>query len=114
MHIKTGDVEAHRRDIGIRRTQQRIKHVLTERWYAWEDAWIVAQKDPEVDLTAEPGSSAYKPILHEVPVNCSENPNEMSLTRRSRKRLRAKNLLEWPPLRIEDKRVQSEGEDRCS
>lgn len=28
-----------------------IKHVLTERFYAWEDAVKLAEKDPEVNLT---------------------------------------------------------------
>ena len=28
-----------------------IKHCLTERFYAWEDAVELAKKDPEVDLS---------------------------------------------------------------
>lgn len=28
-----------------------IKHVLTERFYAWEDAVKIAENDPEVDLS---------------------------------------------------------------
>ena len=31
---------------------KRIKHTLTERWYAWENARAVAQNDPEVHLSA--------------------------------------------------------------
>jgi len=27
-----------------------IKHALTERWYAWEDARKLAESDPEIDL----------------------------------------------------------------
>ena len=45
----------------IRRTQKAIKTALTERWYAWEDARIVAEKDPEVDLNANLDTAAYKP-----------------------------------------------------
>ena len=80
MNIKAGDSESHRRDMVVRRTQQSIKHVLTERWYAWEDAWKVAEKDPEVDLSAEPGTSAYKPVLHEVSLTAAEAPITMLLT----------------------------------
>ena len=36
-----------------------IKHALTERWYAWEDARRVAQADDTVDMAQDPdvGSS---------------------------------------------------------
>ncbi len=30
-----------------------IKHVLTERFYTWEDAVKLAKEDPEVDLSGE-------------------------------------------------------------
>jgi large subunit ribosomal protein L47 len=30
-----------------------IKHVLTERYYAWEDAVKLAEKDPEVNLSGD-------------------------------------------------------------
>ena len=50
----------------VRRTQKGIKLALTERWYSWEDAWKVAQDDPEVDLTADTGTAAYKPTMLEV------------------------------------------------
>ena len=36
-----------------------IKFVLTERWYAWEDARWNAMSDPSVDMYAEDGQSAY-------------------------------------------------------
>lgn len=36
-----------------------IKHVLTERFYAWEDAVKLAEQDPEVDLTGN--STPYTP-----------------------------------------------------
>lgn len=35
----------------MRRTQRAIKHVLTERYYAWRDAEVLAQSDPEIDLS---------------------------------------------------------------
>ena len=38
---------------------QGIKHVLTERWYAWEDAVELAKADPEVNMSGE--GSAYTP-----------------------------------------------------
>jgi large subunit ribosomal protein L47 len=30
-----------------------IRHALTERYYAWEDARKIAETDPEIDLAAE-------------------------------------------------------------
>lgn len=30
-----------------------IQHTLTERWYLWEDARKLAEKDPEIDLNNE-------------------------------------------------------------
>lgn len=30
-----------------------IKHVLTERQYAWEDAVKLAEEDPEIDMSGE-------------------------------------------------------------
>ena len=45
----------------IRRTQKAIKTALTERWYAWEDARLVAERDPEVDLHTNLETPAYKP-----------------------------------------------------
>jgi len=38
---------------------QQIRHVLTERFYAWEDAVKLARNDPEVDLSGE--GPAYVP-----------------------------------------------------
>lgn len=45
--------------IQVRKTQAAIKHALTERFYAWEDARKLAQQDPEVDLSGE--GPAYAP-----------------------------------------------------
>lgn len=54
-----GDFEADDRDQTIRITQRAIRHVLTERWYAWEEARKAARHDEEVDLTGE--GPAYRP-----------------------------------------------------
>lgn len=45
-----------------------IKHALTERYYAFEDARRVAVNDPEVDLDAEPGTQAYRQIYADVSI----------------------------------------------
>ena len=37
-----------------------IKHVLTERFYVWEDAVKLAEKDPEVNLSGD--GPAFTPI----------------------------------------------------
>jgi large subunit ribosomal protein L47 len=37
----------------VRRTQNAIKQVLTERFYSWRDAEAIAKNDPEVDLSGE-------------------------------------------------------------
>ena len=80
----------------IRATQRSIKHALTERWYAWEAAWKVAEKDPEVDLNAKPDTSAYKPIEDEVSTffHSSNVSQLIDLGRRRHLSQRSKNLLE--------------------
>ncbi|KAI9812848.1 MAG: 54S ribosomal protein L4 mitochondrial [Thelocarpon impressellum] len=50
-----GDYEADRRDATVRRTQRAIKQVLTERWYAWDEAKTLGARDPEVDLSGGQG-----------------------------------------------------------
>ncbi|KAL8643437.1 MAG: hypothetical protein Q9226_008375 [Calogaya cf. arnoldii] len=57
-----GEAELLERDRAVRQTQKAIKHALTERYYAFEEARRVAVADPEVDLHAEPGTQAYLPI----------------------------------------------------
>lgn len=37
----------------VRKTQNAIKHALTERFYAWEDAVELAQTDPEIKFTED-------------------------------------------------------------
>jgi len=56
-----GEVESANRDLEVRKTMKSIKHVLTERWYAWENARVAAMEDDEVDLYADPakGEKAY-------------------------------------------------------
>lgn len=58
-----GDVESGDRDREVRKTMNSIKHALTERWYAWENARFSAMEDEEVDLYADPdkGEQAYLP-----------------------------------------------------
>ncbi|KAM7212323.1 Mitochondrial 39-S ribosomal protein L47 (MRP-L47) domain containing protein [Rhypophila decipiens] len=48
-----GDAEGKARDYQVRLTMRGIKHVLTERFYAWEDAVKLAETDPEVDFSGE-------------------------------------------------------------
>ena len=50
----------------VLQTQRAIKHALTERYYAFEEARRVAVADPEVDLEAEPGTQAYIPVYSDV------------------------------------------------
>ncbi|KAI0206344.1 mitochondrial 39-S ribosomal protein L47 (MRP-L47)-domain-containing protein [Astrocystis sublimbata] len=35
----------------VHKTMGSIRHALTERWYVWEDARKLAEKDPEIDLS---------------------------------------------------------------
>lgn len=58
-----GDYEANQRYTEVKKTMKGIKHVLTERWYAWENARVSAMEDEEVDLYAdvEKGERAYLP-----------------------------------------------------
>ncbi|KAI9678356.1 MAG: 54S ribosomal protein L4 mitochondrial [Caeruleum heppii] len=54
-----GDYEAERRETTVKRTQRAIKHVLTERYYAWDEARKVGRSDPEVNLSGD--GPAYAP-----------------------------------------------------
>lgn len=42
-----------------------IKHVLTERFYAWEDAVKLAESDPEIDLSGKGRAFTPKEFLEE-------------------------------------------------
>ncbi|MCJ1244924.1 54S ribosomal protein L4 mitochondrial [Trapelia coarctata] len=57
-----GDYEGQERERAVRVTQRAIKHALTERWYAHEEARKIARDDPEVNLKGEP---AYTPTEFE-------------------------------------------------
>ncbi|TDZ37672.1 54S ribosomal protein L4 [Colletotrichum spinosum] len=48
-----GDHEADERERVVKSTMKRIKHVLTERFYVWEDANKLAEQDPHYDLSGE-------------------------------------------------------------
>lgn len=56
-----GDHEIGIRMKEVEATMKSIRFVLTERYYAWENARAAAMDDPEVDLTADPehGEQAY-------------------------------------------------------
>lgn len=58
-----GEYEAQQRDSVVKETMKAIKHTLTERWYAWENARVAAMEDEEVNLYAdlEKGEPAYIP-----------------------------------------------------
>ncbi|CAK7231930.1 54S ribosomal protein L4 mitochondrial [Sporothrix bragantina] len=57
-----GSYESDERDRVVRETMARIKHVLTERFYAWEDAVDLAQTDPEIDLSGN--GPAFRPAAY--------------------------------------------------
>ncbi|KAG9615169.1 hypothetical protein KCU69_g24025, partial [Aureobasidium melanogenum] len=56
-----GDYESEEREAQVKLTQRAIKHVLTERWYAWEDARMLAESDPSVNLFPAEGEPSYTP-----------------------------------------------------
>lgn len=47
--------------VQVRKTQNAIKHALTERFYAWEDAVQLAKEDPEIEFTKD-GGVTYTPM----------------------------------------------------
>jgi large subunit ribosomal protein L47 len=57
-----------------------IKHALTERWYLWDDARKLAEKDPEVDLSNTQSPFTPKDYLEEQAValegNSQDQPGE--------------------------------------
>ncbi|KXH65033.1 hypothetical protein CNYM01_11945 [Colletotrichum nymphaeae SA-01] len=55
-----GGFEANSRDETVVTTMKAIKHVLTERFYLWEDARRLAENDPEINLSG--GGEAYTPL----------------------------------------------------
>ncbi|KAI4174857.1 MAG: hypothetical protein LQ346_008168 [Caloplaca aetnensis] len=69
-----GDAEYIERTRAVRQTQKAIKHALTERYYAFEEARRVAVTDPEVDLNARPGTHAYLPSYSDEALMEEEYP----------------------------------------
>lgn len=59
-----GEYEANEREEQVIGTQKAIRHVLTERYYAWSEARELAENDPEVDLSGN--GPAYTPLAYEV------------------------------------------------
>ncbi|TKA61265.1 hypothetical protein B0A55_10990 [Friedmanniomyces simplex] len=58
-----GEFEAGERLKEVKGTMSGVRFVLTERWYAWENARVQGMEDEEVDLYAdvEKGERAYVP-----------------------------------------------------
>lgn len=48
-----GDHELQDRDNVVKATMRGIKHALTERYYAWEEARELSKHDPEIDLSGQ-------------------------------------------------------------
>lgn len=70
-----GDAESRERKMLIRVTQRGIKQALTERYYSWREAEMIAQNDPEVELEGE--GPHYVPSEEEVDyVESDELPEE--------------------------------------
>ncbi|KAI5366467.1 putative ribosomal protein L47 [Septoria linicola] len=61
-----GRYESDKREKEIRVTMKRIKFVLTERWYTWENARQDAMQDAEINMYADldAGEAAYLPAGH--------------------------------------------------
>ncbi|KAK4231300.1 mitochondrial 39-S ribosomal protein L47 (MRP-L47)-domain-containing protein [Podospora fimiseda] len=63
-----GEAESATREKEVKLTMRNIKHCLTERFYAWEDAVQLAKKDPEVDLSGKgPAFTPSQYLEDEVP-----------------------------------------------
>ncbi|ROT38605.1 MRP-L47-domain-containing protein [Sodiomyces alkalinus F11] len=58
-----GEYETNARDDVVKRTMKAIKHVLTERYYLWEDAYELAKQDPEINLSGK--GEAYTPLYEQ-------------------------------------------------
>ncbi|EEY18268.1 50S ribosomal protein L4 [Verticillium alfalfae VaMs.102] len=64
-------------------TMQGIKHVLTERYYLWEDARELAKTDPEIDLSGN--GEAYQPSYERGEDHLVAEPSEATLEDATRK-----------------------------
>ncbi|KAM9879310.1 hypothetical protein VDGL01_06602 [Verticillium dahliae] len=78
-----GEHEANERDQVVQQTMQGIKHVLTERYYLWEDARELAKNDPEVDLSGN--GEAYQPSYERGEDHLVAEPSEATLEEATRK-----------------------------
>ncbi|POS78630.1 50S ribosomal protein L4 [Diaporthe helianthi] len=74
-----GDSESKGREMEVRKTQAAIKHALTERFYAWEDARKLAQDDPEISLGGqEPAYIPAQSHLESEEAALEDVPGELS------------------------------------
>ncbi|KAK7981909.1 50s ribosomal protein l4 [Apiospora saccharicola] len=60
-----GEDQSKARNYEIWKTMKAIKHTLTERYYAWEDARDLAEKDPEIDMSGEGNPYTPRDYLEE-------------------------------------------------
>ncbi|KAK8042641.1 hypothetical protein PG994_013124 [Apiospora phragmitis] len=65
LKLVKGEDESKLRNYEIWKTMKAIKHTLTERYYAWEDARELAEKDPEIDLSGEGNPYTPRDYLQE-------------------------------------------------
>lgn len=49
----------------MRRTQRAIKQALTERYYSWREAEVLAQNDEEINLSGEGPTYVPKDFLED-------------------------------------------------
>lgn len=68
----------------VRKTQAAIKHTLTERFYAWEDARKLAQQDPEINLSGGPVYTPAGSHLESEEAAWEEEPNEQRTAKETR------------------------------
>lgn len=81
----------------MRKTQNAIKHTLTERFYAWEDARKLAREDPEIEFN-ENGIN-YVPAGQQIEEDELEWEDEMA---------EADQATTEAPVEIEQKAVETE------
>lgn len=79
-----GDFEAKERKRTVRWTQRGIKHVLTERYYSWQEAKQLAKDDPEIVISDKgviytPGSALEETEEVEVNVQVCLPPSSTQL-----------------------------------
>ncbi|EEH35296.1 mitochondrial 54S ribosomal protein YmL4 [Paracoccidioides lutzii Pb01] len=79
LHAGFGEFESKNRDKTVRSTQRSIRHVLLERWYAWEDARELyetgAYSPAEEDVMEQEDQEHEPPAL-----NVDESQNEKPTT----------------------------------